>query len=484
MLRHKVILSHCDTYDPTNIARIIGSGMDLLGARPTGRTMIKPNVVTAHRRLNPHAFTRPEFVDGLLAAVRARGAEMTDLSVGEKCGIKIPTRYAFSMAGYAPVLRKHGARADYFDEGPEVRVELKHPEALRGFVLIPQGVVDCDFLINAPKFKAHPWTKVTFAIKNYIGIQNDAQRLIDHDHRLHTKIADLQEVASPGFIAIDGITAGEHTMTTPAPFPLHLIIMGLNPVAVDAVCSHIVGLDPQDVDHIRITSKRGYGPIHLEDIEIFGDVGLADAQRRATGFRLTLDRVDKIFNHKSNITAYVGPPPDTYDYCWGGCPGAFFEAIEMIKLAQPEIYDEVRPLHVVFGAYQGQITPTYGEPVLFLGDCTTWEGNVNGADIRVPFCYTPRQRLNPYTARHKDVPATIASTLRTVWQQRGQPALCMRGCPVSTWENVLLISWLGKTKNPFLSPSVTVPFFLQWIIAHTKRRMRSLGSEFGDTPTQ
>jgi len=478
MHRHTVILSHCDAYDPTDIARIIGNGMDLLGARPKGRTMVKPNVVTAHSRLNPHAFTRPEFIDGLLAAVKERGAEMTDLSVGEKCGIKIPTRYAFAMAGYPAVLRKHGARADYFDEGPEVRVDLKHPDALREFVLVPKGIVDCDFLISAPKFKAHPWTKVTFSVKNYIGIQNDAQRLIDHDHMLHTKIADLQEVISPGFIAIDAITAGEHTMTTPDPFPLHLIIMGLNPVAVDTVCSHIVGLHPQEVDHIRITAERGYGPIHLADIEISGDVSLAEAQRRAAGFRLTLQRVDQIFNGKSNIAAYVGPPPDTYDYCWGGCPGAFFEAIEMIKLAQPEVYHQLRPLHVVFGAYRGEIAPESGERVLFLGDCTTWEGSVNGVDINVPFCYTSRQQLNPYQVKQKDVPATIASTMHNIWRHRGQPALRVKGCPVSTWENVLLISWLGKTRNPFLSPRVTFPFFFHWMIAHANRRLKSSKTSF------
>ena len=475
MNKHKVILAHCDGYNAANIANIIGSGMDALGARPIGRTMVKPNVVTAHNRLNPHAYTRPEFLDGLLTALRVRGSEMARLSVGEKCGIKIPTRYAFAMAGYPAVLRKHRVQADYFDEGPEVRVDLAQPDALRRFILVPKAVSDCDFLVNAPKFKAHPWTKVTFSLKNYIGIQTDAQRLIDHDHRLHTKIVDLQEVISPGFIAIDGITAGEHTMTTPSPFPLHLIIMGMNPVAVDAVSSHIVGLDPQDVDHIRIASERGYGPMNLEGIDICGDVGLAEAKQRAAGFRLTLERVDEIFNGRSNITVYAGPPPDTYDYCWGGCPGAFFEAVEMIKLAQPDVYHEVLPLHVVFGAYKGEIRAQPGEPVLFLGDCTTWQGVICGQDMRVPFCYTPRQQLNPYQMTHKDVPATLASTINQIRQSRGWPALRVKGCPVSTWENVLLVSRLGKTKNPYTAPSVMLPFFFHWVIARTRRTMRSFG---------
>ena len=48
-----------------------------------------------------------------------------------------------------------------------------------------------------PKFKSHPWTTVTFSIKNYIGIQDDRHRLIDHDHRLNEKVADLQHIIQP-----------------------------------------------------------------------------------------------------------------------------------------------------------------------------------------------------------------------------------------------------------------------------------------------
>jgi uncharacterized protein (DUF362 family) len=197
----KVILRHCETYDPERIAEIIGEGMDELGVKPRGRTMVKPNVVIAHPEIFPNAFTRSEFLDGLLTAVKLRNDEVSELYIGERCGITIPTRAVFATAGYLKVLRKHGIRAEYFDEGAQIRFDLKHPDAMRDFILIPEGVMRCEFLINAPKFKAHPWTKVTFALKNYIGIQDDPQRLIDHDHMLHTKIADLQEVISPGFIA-------------------------------------------------------------------------------------------------------------------------------------------------------------------------------------------------------------------------------------------------------------------------------------------
>jgi len=474
MNKPQVILRHCDSYDPARIAQIIGEGMDQLGVQPFGKTLVKPNVVIAHKEFFPHAFTRPEFLDGLFTAVHQRDSQIQELILGERCGITIPTRYAFAMAGYSGVVRKHNVRTEYFDEGAQVEVKLKHPDALREFILVPEGIASCEFLINAPKFKAHPWTKVTFALKNYIGIQDDAQRLIDHDHMLHTKIADLQEVISPGFIAIDGIIAGERTMLTPTPYPLHMIIMGINPVAVDVVCTHIVGLDPKEVDHISITAGRGYGPIELNQIEITGDVSLEDAQNRAASLRLTLERIEEIFNNKSNLTTYVGPPPDTYDYCWGGCPGSLFEAIQIIDSFQPDVYHQVKPMHMVIGAYQGEIHAKPGERVLFFGDCATWKGQVDGKPVEIPFLYKQRQLLNPYKTASGDVVAKMVSTIRNLIRHRGQPVIRVRGCPVSVAENVLYTSWLGKVVNPYLHPKIFFSFAYYWTfakLAKFKRRM-------------
>lgn len=474
MNKHKVILRHCETYDPDRIAEIIGEGMDELSVRPKGRTMVKPNVVISHEEVFPHAFTRSEFLDGLFTAVKQRNEEITELYIGERCGITIPTRHAFASADYPKVLRKHGIRAEYFDEGAQVRVDLKHPDAMRDFVLIPEGVAECEFLINTPKFKAHPWTKVTFSLKNYIGIQDDPQRLIDHDHMLHTKIADLQEVISPGFIAIDGIIAGERTMLTPTPFPLHLIVMGINPVAVDAVCTHIVGLDPKEVDHIRITAERGYGPLELEEIEISGDVSLKVAQDRAKDLILTLERIEEIFNNKSNITTYVGPPPDTYDYCWGGCPGSLYEAIQIIEAFQPNVYHEVRPMHIVMGEYEGEIDAQPGEPVFFMGDCAMWKGTIKGQPVKIPFLYTQRHLHNPYAAKSGDVVMKMIGVIQNLIRHRGQPIIRAKGCPVSVAENVLYLAWVGKVTNPYFHPKIFFRFIYHWSVSKIARLWRKI----------
>jgi uncharacterized protein (DUF362 family) len=467
-MKTRVLLLQCQEYDPERIAQVIGQGMDELGVRPRGRALVKPNCVIAHPRFFPHAFTRAEFLDGLLTALQARGEAMTNLVVGERCGITIPTRYTFANAGYVSVLRRHRVRAAYFDENPQVMRTLARPGSLRKYLYIPQPVAECEFLVNAPKFKAHPWTKMTLALKAYIGLQDDAHRLIDHDHMLDTKIADLQEVISPGLIVADAIIAGEQTMLTPSPFPLGLIIMGTNPVAVDSVGARIVGLDPGNVAHIRISAERGIGPMSLDEIEIGGDVTLEQAAARAHGFRLTLDKVDKIFNGKSNLTVHAGPPPDAgqgYDYCWGGCPGSLYEDMHVLRALQPNVYHEIKPMHIVFGDWQEPIRPQPGERVMFIGDCARFSGQIRGREVDIPYLYIRRENKDPHTARSHDIIyKTIAAILYWVRHAR-DPVVRVRGCPSSMAETILYLSLLGRTVNPYLHPRIAFKFMYYYAIS-------------------
>lgn len=458
--------------------------MDELGVRPHGRTMVKPNCVVAQRKFFANAYTRPEFLDGLLQAVQERGERISELSVGERSGITVPTRYAFAEAGYAALLRRRGVRAYYFDETPQVERKLSHVDALRPFVYVPQPVVACDFLINAPKFKAHPWTKVTFALKNYIGIQDDRHRLIDHDHMLETKIVDLQEVIAPGLIAVDGILAGQQTMLTPTPFPLGLIILGVNPVAVDSVCTRIAGLDPEAVDHIRIAYERGLGALRPDEIELRGDVSLDEARELASGFRLTLERVEGIFNAgRSNLTTYAGPPPDPEltDYCWGGCPGALFEAMQVIRVMQPEVYREVKPMHFVFGHYTGEVNARPGERVLFVGDCARFDGPVGGRPVEIQCRYVHRDHKDPRQARSVDLLAKFVGVAANLIRHRGKQVIRVRGCPVSVAENVLYLSLLGGTRNPYLHPAIAISFSWHYCVSWLVRAWR-LGFGQGRRP--
>ena len=461
--RPRVIIRHCPEYDAARIRVIVREAMEELDLRPHGRTLVKPNLVIADDRF-PYAYARKEVASGVLGALRDRDdGKMEELAVGERCGITMPTRFVFKKSGYNGILPEHGARRYLFDEVRQVEIPLKHPNRLRDYVFTPEPVARADFFVNLPKFKAHPWTTVTFSLKNYIGIQDDRHRLIDHDHRLNEKIADLQEIIQPQLIVIDGITAGQDRMLTPVPFPMKLLIIGNNQPAFDAVCCRIIGLDPHRIDHIRMSHERGYGPIDLDEIEISGDVSLEEAQARAQGFRTGLIRVEKYFQG-SKIRAYAGPPPEEEytDYCWGGCPGAMEEAIEIIRQIDDSADEKMKPFTVVFGAYEGPIEAAPDEKVIFIGDCAKWKGEIAGKTVSIDSLYKDRRTKDPHHITMSGIYRKMATVFWNLFRKRNKQVVRAQGCPVSVAEQTLYIAQVGKTKNPYFDPREIISFNLAY----------------------
>lgn len=470
-----VILRRCRSYDPQRIRGIVREGLQALGDPPRGRVLVKPNGVIAHEKLFPHAFTRPEFLDGVLGAIRDTSPDLVELALGERCGVTMPTRLTFNAAGWNPVLKRHRARAYYFDEEPQVEVRLTRQPRLRDYLYTPEPVARSDYLVNCPKLKAHPWTTITCALKNFIGIQHDADRLIDHDHRLDDKIGDLQEIVPQRFIAVDAVVAGQDRMLTPEPFDLGLVIMGNNPVAVDAVVCHMLGLDPAAVGHVAASALKGFGPLDLGAVRLEGDVTLEQARGLAKGFRVGLTRVEKYFRG-TRITAHAGPPPQevTRDYCWGGCPGSIQEAIEIVRRVDAQADAKMKPLTVVYGAYQGPIEARSGEKVLFIGDCANWKGTIAGREVAVESLYVDRRYKDPHRARADGMFTRMAKSFWGMFRRRGDQVIRIRGCPVSVAEHVLLIAGLGGTRNPYLTPVTAVPFMRAWIAMQVVRSLRRL----------
>jgi hypothetical protein len=374
---------------------------------------------------------------------------------------------AFRESGFdAMMARVPGVKRYCFEEVPQVEIPLAHPQRLRDYVFTPEPVARADFFVNMPKFKAHPWTTVTFSMKNYIGIQDDRHRLIDHDHRLNEKVADLQFIIQPQFIVIDAIIAGEGRMLTPSPFELGLVIMGNSQVAFDSVCSAIIGVEPRSVDHIRLAEEYGFGAADVSQVRITGDVTLAEARQRAQGFRVGLIRVEKYFEG-TNITAYAGPPPEREhsDYCWGGCPGAIEEAIEILRRFDAECDSKLPRMHVVFGAYEGPIDHKPGEKVVFIGDCAAWEGHVGQELVQIRSLYRARDTKDPHEAVHDGIFKKMASTTSKLRAARNQTFLRVEGCPVGVAEQVLVLVGLSEIKNPYLVPEQIVKFnrgYLGW----------------------
>jgi uncharacterized protein (DUF362 family) len=449
----------CDDYDPHKIARIVSEGMETLEVIPTGRILLKPNTVIAHPEVFPHAFTRKEFLDGVISATKTRAENPREISVGERSGIILPTRYNFKNAGYNAVMRKHKIKTYYFDEVPQVPVEINGTQNLRTKLFIPRPLTQTDFLINLPKFKAHPWCRLTLSLKNYIGIQDDRHRLVDHNPWLEHKIADLQEIIQPKFIAIDGVIAGQRMMLTPTPFHLGAIIMGVNSCAVDTVGCHMVHVDPGDLIHLRLAAERGFGPMDLDEIEVGGDFPLDEVREKTVDFQFCMERVDDYFGDDSNLSCTVGEFPEAHspDYCWGGCPGAIQEAMHIFRGFYPDVDKNMQKTRCVIGRVDGPLHTDEDERIIFVGSCTNWKGRIDGQDVTIESSYKQYRQVDESKTRSNDMLLKTFKALWHIWRNRSSKYIHARGCTLSVAEVVNYLSGVAKIKNPHFKLSLLIP---------------------------
>jgi len=444
-----VIIRKCESYDDLEkLETILKDGMQELDFKPKGNTMIKINEVAAFpkQKIFKYASTPPEFLDATLNVIESKEIEKDDMKrlyLGGNCGITIPTRFSLKCGGQWKILKKHKIKTYCFDERKEVNVKLKkgvvHKE-----LRIPKILQNTDTIISLPRFKANPFTTITASIKMNVGMLDDKERMKHHNYNLDEKIVDILEVAVPSFIAVDAIVAGEKNMLEPKPYPIGAVIMGTNPVAVDSLICNMIGINPMDVKHIKIAYERGYGPVNLNEITLSGDMQLGELKERAKDFKTDTDKIDKF---KSRIKFYVGPS-EKKGYCFGGCPGALKEAFNIIKALQPGLPEEIKPMHVVFGDYKGDIATKENEPILLLGSCTKLEGKINDKNVL----------LNTNMKQHQIKKLSNYKRIMKV-----------NKCPLSVAENILLLSYFGKTKNPYLDKDVVMPFGYNFVVSKLSR---------------
>ena len=472
---HKVLIRRCDEYDPDKIAGIVKEGMRELRVTPSGNILLKPNVVLAHPEVFLYAFTRKEFLDGVIAATKELAADVKEISVGERSGITIPTRYNFNNAGYPEVIKKHKIKAHYFDEVKQVPVKIEGAQVLRNQLFVPKPIAECDFLINLPKFKAHPWCRLTLSLKNFIGIQDDRHRLVDHNQFLEHKIADLQAVIQPKFIAIDAITAGQKMMLTPTPFHMGAIVMGTNSCAVDTVGCHMVNVDPNDLIHLRYASERGFGPMDLNQIEVGGDFPLAEMQEKTKDFQFCLERVDDYFSEDPNLSCTVGAFPEKHsaDYCWGGCPGALQEAMHIFRGFNENVDKEMHKVRYVVGKVEGPLDLEDGERVIFAGSCTSWEGEIDGEHVKIESSYKTSTETDETQTESNDMLLKFMKTQFHTLKNKSSRYIHAKGCPLSVAQHVNYLSSMAKIKNPNLDPKL----FVQANLTYYQMRFRRLANQ-------
>lgn len=242
-----VVYSQCEV-DPTDLKAHLLRMLGSLGhishiIRPGDKVLIKPNFVAPFF----HAVTSFDILEAIISIVKDYGGKPI---LGESSGFEFDTEKTFKILGVHDFAKKMKVPLINFDRTEFVSIELE-----KGFsknVEIPRIVFESDLIINVPKLKRHNLTKATIGIKNLFGFLSlDSRRKI-HVFGLEKSIHALSKAINIDLVVVDG-----SVITSRAVFGnrrrVNLIAVSRNIYATDMFCCPYLGLDYNDVEHIRLS---------------------------------------------------------------------------------------------------------------------------------------------------------------------------------------------------------------------------------------
>ena len=496
---HKVILRDCKDYDPNRLYSIILDGFEELGLRPAGKIFIKPNAVFSSG-YNPHAYTQPVVLQALVRVLKKFNPNK--ITLGEDCGLMVPTRYAFERAGYFNLIKKEKIGYTLLDED---RNKVRVPVAgqVHSSLLLPREWLSADCKIYVPKLKSHSQTTITNALKLSIGLVDRSERLLGHHYLLDEKIADLAVACPPDLVITDAVLVGQLGAGLPKPYPLGLLIIGKNSLSVDSVAASILGHNPETIGHFQAAFKRGLGTIDLNEIEITGDVTLAEAQARAKDFEQEPDDANQLnprirffigglarsVSENLNGEGTVGDKSrnNIFLRCSVGKVGGTLALLKN-KMGENSNLNFLHPVyrHTPKATAPGVASDCTGGCLGFAREAILF---INAYNNEHPLSKFVQRLVNPRSFKPRTIALVIGDYKNSIPDQAGPILLvgdCARvdsryrhriikrlaGCPVFMGRSVFHFAQSAGLTNPYVDVKEGYPFLKNWVRKGLKKIIR------------
>lgn len=252
--RSPVAIVPAESYDEALLLEAVRHGLalfDELDIRGR-RVVLKPNLV----EFDPAGVinTHPALIAATVEAFRLAGAG--EVVVAEGPGHRRDNEYLLTASGLADQLRDTGARYVDLNHDAVRRVELATRFSELGELYLPETVLGADLLVSMPKLKTHHWAGVTLSMKNLFGIVPGAvygwPKNVLHWAGLAGSIVDINAVLGvPRFNIIDGVVGMEGNGPIQGDARrVGALVMGVDPVAVDATGARLMSIDPWRVEYL------------------------------------------------------------------------------------------------------------------------------------------------------------------------------------------------------------------------------------------
>ncbi len=234
---------------------------DVAAMVPHGASVaLKPNLVVAGSP-EDGATTHPGVLSGCIEYLRVHGVR--DISVIEGSWVGDSTARAMKVCGYDEVCRRYDV--PFYDLKKDRTRQVDTP--LRPMQITCRAL-DAGFLINLPVLKGHCQTVMTCALKNCKGCLPDAEKRRFHSEGLMRPIAALAAALRPGLTIVDSICGDLNFEEGGNPIQTNRMLLGTDPVQLDAYGCRLMGLSLSDVPYIELAERYGAGSTRIEPTDI------------------------------------------------------------------------------------------------------------------------------------------------------------------------------------------------------------------------
>lgn len=223
--------------------------------------VIKPNICAGTDETG-FANTKVETIESLITLILEENERM-QIRIVESDSMSKFADTAFTKFGYKDLVdRLSGLGFDVslinLSHSTLTKVELdglyfRDPE-------LPSLLSEPVSFVSVAVPKTHDLTVITGVLKNCFGFLPRKDKVFYHSH-INEVIVDINRVAKPDVCLVDA-RVGLQGVITGKPRRINALILGRNPVSVDATMARVMGFQPERIRHLVEAEKYGLGILH------------------------------------------------------------------------------------------------------------------------------------------------------------------------------------------------------------------------------
>ena len=236
--------------------------------------ILKPNICTDNDHTG-YANVKVEAVEALVDQILRENRDI-EIRIVESDSMSKYADEAFERYGYKTYvnrLRDRGVNISLVNlsKSPLTRFNyegyyFRNPD-------LPATLSDVGGFASIALPKTHSLTMITGSLKNFFGLLPRKDQGFYHP-KIHEVILDLNRMFRSSICLIDG-RVGLEGVISGRPRRMGCVILGRNPVSVDATMARAMGFDPEKIRHIVEAERHSLGSVHpkvvgddLEDYRI------------------------------------------------------------------------------------------------------------------------------------------------------------------------------------------------------------------------